>query len=71
MSRGFRICMEKGGRESKMPGYGQLSQFLIRVSYVPGNVATLGKCHGSHGKDRKDKYNDKYMGKYKDKNDRE
>ena len=25
MSRGFRICMAKGGKESKMPGYGQLS----------------------------------------------
>ena len=25
MSRGFRICMAKEGRESKMPGYGQLS----------------------------------------------
>ena len=27
----------------------------------------LGKCHGSHSKDRKDKYNDKYMGKTKTK----
>ena len=31
-----------------------------------GNVGTLGKCHGSHSKDRKkNKYNDKYMGKTK------
>ena len=39
---------------------------VIRFSYVPGNVVTLVKCHGSHSKDRKDKYNDKYMGKDKD-----
>ena len=38
---------------------------VIRFSYVPGN--TLVKCHGSHSKDRKDKYNDKYMGIDKDK----
>ena len=25
IARGFRICMAKGGRESKMPGYGQIS----------------------------------------------
>ena len=31
-----------------------------------GLAATLGKCHGSHSKDRKDKYNDKYMEKDKD-----
>ena len=24
MSRGFRICMEKGDRELKMPGYGRV-----------------------------------------------
>ena len=35
---------------------------VIRLSYVPGNVVTLEKC-----KDRKDKHNDKYMGKDKDK----
>lgn len=33
---------------------------VIRVG--SGNVATLGRCHGSHGKDRRDKYNDKYIG---------
>ena len=32
-------------------------------SYVPGIVVTLGKCLGSHKKDRKDKNNDKYTGK--------
>ena len=30
-----------------------------------GNVGTLGKCHGSQSRDRKNKYNDKYMGKTK------
>ena len=53
------------------PTWIHFDTLVIRASFVPGNVATLGKCHGSHGKDRKDKYNDKYMGKYKDKNDRE
>ena len=31
---------------------------------------TLGKCHGSHSKDRKDKYNDKYMGNTKRETDK-
>ena len=30
-------------------------------SYVPGIVVTLGKCHESHSKERKDKNNDKYF----------
>ena len=37
---------------------------------MAGNVATLGKCNGSHNKDGKDKYNDKYMGKTKTKTDK-
>ena len=37
-----------------------------------GNVASLGKCYGSHSKGGKDKYNDKCMGKPdKDKNVKE
>ena len=42
--------------------------FLQKPQGVPGDVATLGKGHGSsHSKDRKDRYNDKYTGKDKDK----
>ena len=29
------------------------------------------KCHGSHSKDRKDKYKDKYMGKTKTETDKD
>ena len=39
--------------------------YSARLQCFP--VATLGKYHGSHSKDRKDKDNDKYMQKDKDK----
>ena len=52
-----------------------LDAFLWERGKVNGsvsvNVATLGKCHGSHSKDRKDKYNDIYMGNTKTKTDQE
>ena len=38
---------------------------FVGVRCVPEIVATLEKCHGSHSKDRRDKYNDKYTGKDK------
>ena len=38
---------------------------------MAGNVATLGKCNGSHNKDGKDKYNDKYMENDKDMTDKD
>ena len=42
-------------------------RFIQKPMGVPGIAATLGKCHVSHSKDRKDKYNAKYMEKDKDK----
>ena len=40
-----------------------LSPLFPTPQWVPGNMATFGKCHGSHSKKRKDEYNDKYMEK--------
>ena len=38
---------------------------------MPGVAATLGKCHGNHSKDGKDKYNDKDMENDKDMTDKD
>ena len=38
---------------------------------MPGDVVILVKCHGSHSKDRKDTYNDKYVGKTMTKTDKD
>ena len=43
--------------------------FVIRLTCVPGNMATLGKCHGS--KERKYKCIDKYIGKTNNKTEKD
>ena len=73
MMRKYRLLLPRNASSIVDPHAPSIPWMLfdalgICIRLVSGNVATLEKCYGSHSKDRKDKYIDKYTGKDKDKN---